>query len=110
MSLYADYLKEKTGHFVLEIENGFASYKYLDDGKTVYIIDIYVRPEFRKTKIASTIADSIVEIAVKNGCNSLLGTIMPSNKGSTTSLKFLLSYGMHLDSSANDLIVLRKEI
>jgi GNAT superfamily N-acetyltransferase len=110
-SLYAKYLKEKTSDQILETEHGFATYRYLDDGKTVYIVDLYVLPEFRKTKVASTIADQIVRQAKEtNGSNKLIGSVVPFSKGSTDSVKVLLAYGMSLDSSSNNFIIFRKDI
>lgn len=108
MSLYKEYLAEKTNDLILETEKGFATYRYLE--KSVYIIDIYVRPDFRKHKYASDLADIIVEEARGKGCTQLLGSIVPSNKGSTISLKVLLGYGMTLHSSGNDLIFFRKDL
>lgn len=110
MSLYADYLREKTTDNIIETDKGFATYRYLDNNKTVYIVDIYVRPDFRKTDVASTMADTIVEEAHKKGCNKLLGSVVPSNKNSTISMLVLLAYGMDLDSSSNDFVVFKKEI
>ena len=78
--------------------------------KTVYIVDLYILPDFRREHVASFLADSIVEEAKLKGCNKLLGSVVPSNKNSTTSLKVLLGYGMVLESSSNDFIVFRKDI
>lgn len=110
MSMYGAYLREKTQDSIIETEHGFATYRYLDNDKTVYIIDIYVLPDFRKSTVASTIADNIVEEAKKRGCTKLLGSVVPSNKNSTASLKVLLAYGMVLESSSADFIVFSKEI
>lgn len=111
MSLYADYLREKTDDIIMEDEGrSFVTYRYLPDKTTVYIVDIYVSPDFRKTNVASTIADEVVRLAKINGCTKLLGSVVPSNKNSTQSLKVLLGYGMVLESSSNDFIVFRKEI
>ena len=109
MSLYGDYLRERTFDEIIETEKGFATYRFMDDS-CVYIIDIYVKPEFRKSGAASDIADTIVEIAKKRGCYKLMGSVVPSTKGSTTSLKVLLGYGMSLESSSNDFIIFSKEI
>lgn len=109
MSMYAEYIHEKTNNLIMETEKGFATYKYLDE-QTVYILDIYVLPELRRTNAASTIGDNIVEIAKAKGCNRLLGSIVPSNKGSTESLKFLLAYGFRIESASNDFVVFKKEI
>ena len=109
MSLYAEYLTERTNDQILEVENGFATYRFIDND-TVYIVDIYVKPEVRKSKLASVMADEIAIIAKERGCTKMLGTCNPSTKGSTTSLKVLFSYGMELLSASNDLIVVQKEI
>lgn len=108
MSMFAEYLKEKTDDMIVETPEGFATYRYVDN--SVYIIDLYVKPDFRRTYAASTIADNIVDEALKHGCNKLLGSVVPSNKGSTDSVKVLLAYGMSLDSSSNDFILFKKEI
>lgn len=110
MSMYAKYIKEKTTDNILETDKGFATYRYLDNNKTVYIIDIYVLPDFRKTNVASTIADDIVKEAKVLGCTNLLGSVVPSNKSSTASLRVLLAYGMTLESSTNDFIIFKKDI
>lgn len=109
MSMYGEYVNERLGQFIIETEQAFITYRYQDD-KTVYIVDLYVRPESRKDKVASRIADLVVEEAKRKGCTRLLGSVVPSAKGSTDSLKVLLGYGMKLDSSANDFIIFSKEI
>lgn len=109
MSMYARYLTERTQDHILETEQGFATYRFTDE-KTCYIVDIFVEKDFRKSGVASDIADQIVGIAKKRGCTSLLGTVVPSARGSTASLKVLLGYGMSLDSSGPDFIVFRKDI
>ena len=108
-SMYGKYLKEKTNDAIIESEFGFATYRYIDPA-TVYIVDIFVLPDFRKTKVASAMADFIVEEAKNKGCNKLIGSVVPSNKGSTTSLKVLLGYGMNLKSSTNDFVIFEKDI
>ncbi len=109
-SLYARYLAERNGDHVLETECGFASYRYLDDGATVYIVDIYVAPGSRNDKWASSMADEIVKKAKDAGAKKLIGSVVPSTRNSTASLRVLLGYGMTLDSSGNDFILFKKEI
>lgn len=110
MSLYASYLKERLGDDILEVEEGFATYRFVEDGKTVYIVDIYTRPDCRKYGHATDLADTIGDIARKDGCTSMIGTIQPSAKGSTEGLKVLLAYGMRLESAGPDMLILRKEL
>ena len=109
MSFYADYLRERTNDEIIETEDGFATYRFIDP-QTVYIVDIYVRPEARLRGVASDISDMVVDLAKKRGCSRLIGSVVPSAKGSTASLKALLGYGFKLDSSTNDFIVFSKEI
>ncbi len=109
-SLYAQYLEERTKDKILECPFGFATYRYLDENKTVYIMDIFVSPEKRKEHWATTLANAIVKEAKEKGATKLLGSVVPSMRNSTVSMKVLLAYGMTLDSSANDYIIFRKEI
>lgn len=109
MSMWADYILEHRGDLMVESPVGFAVYRFLDE-KQVYIVDIYVKPEFRQAGKAASIADLVVEAAKRQGCTELLGTVVPSAKNSTASLKVLLGYGMSLKSSSNDLIVFQKAI
>jgi len=109
MSLYASYLKERTSDNIVELPEGFATYRLLNTNQC-YIIDIYVLPEYRKSGIASHLADTIVAMAKTQGCTELLGTVVPSTNSSTTSLKVLLAYGMSLHSADSNLIVCKKDI
>jgi len=110
MSQYADYLKERSNDLIIEGPEGFATYRYLDNKKTVYIVDIYTVPDFRQKGQASWLADAIVKEAKDRGCTELIGSVVPSMKNSTASLKVLLGYGMSLASAASDFILFRKEI
>lgn len=109
MSLYADYIKERNGDEIVESEIGFASFRYLNETQ-VYIIDIYIKPQFRKARAASTLADMIIELAKVKGCKELLGSVVPSSKSATDSLKVLLGYGMSIQSASAEMIIFKKDI
>lgn len=108
MSLYSSYLTERTYDQIIEHAYGFATYRFLED--RVYIVDIYIRPENRKQGFATKIANEIVDLAKAQGMKKVIGTVCPSAKGSTESLMVLLGYGMRLQSSGQDFIVMEKEI
>lgn len=110
MSLYGDYIRERTTDNIIEAPSGWATYRYLSDRKSVYIVDIYTVPEERKKGGASALADMIAEEAKERGYTEMLGTICPSAKGSTNSMKALLGYGFELMSASNDAIILRKDL
>lgn len=109
MSHYADYIRERTNDFILETPEGFATYRFMNE-KSVYIIDIYVIPELRKSKIASKLADQIGIIAKERGCTEMFGSVVPSAKGSDSSIRVLQAYGMRVYNASNDFIVFKKDI
>jgi GNAT superfamily N-acetyltransferase len=108
-SLYGQYIKERLGHGIVEIEHGFATFDYVSED-TVYIIDLYVVPEMRKSKIASTLADLICEQAKKDGKRYLLGSVDATAKTAETSHKVLLAYGMQVYKVAEPAVFYIKEI
>lgn len=108
MSFYSDYIKERTTDSIIETEYGFATYRYINEGRSVYIVDIYIIPDARKAHKASELAEQIMKEARSIGCGDMIGTIIPSNKGSSTSIDVLRAFGMELQSAGQDLIVFRK--
>lgn len=108
-SLYAKYLVERTNDLIIENEEGFATYRYINENQ-VYIVDIYVVPEARKKKLASAMADFIANEAKNKGCKEMIGTVVPSAKNSTASIQVLLGYGMSLHSATDNVVVFRKEL
>lgn len=110
MSLYSEYLTEKTNDEILETENGFATYRFIQFENIVYIIDIYVRPSHRKTGLASAMADEIAIKAKKRCITKMIGSVVPSAKNSDESIKVLQAYGMKLKSATNDFIIFEKDL
>lgn len=108
-SLYSQYIREKTNDYILENKKGFATYTFSNE-TDCWIKDVYIVPKYRKKGLMSQFGDEIAEIAKQKGCKRILGSIVVSTKNSTDALKALLSYGMKLDSSTNDFILLSKEI
>lgn len=108
-SLYARYIEEREGKHIVESDKGFATYSFHPD-ETCYITDIYVLPDFRQDGVASELANKIVEVAKEKGCKTLVGSVCPRAKGSTTSLKVLLGYGFDLWYSTGEMIFFRKDI
>lgn len=109
MSMYASYLKEHSGDSIIETDFGFVTYRFIND-KQVYIIDVYVEPEFRKQDKASDLANMVAEIAKQSGHNQMLGTVVPSLKNSADSMKVLLAYGMTPFAIDGNMVVFRRDI
>ncbi len=110
MSMYADYLRERTDDRIIETEKGFATYRYINDGSSVYIVDIFVAPAFRRDGAASELANRIAAEAKGQGATEMLGSVRPSAHGSTASLDVLRAYGMSLHSAVQDGIIMRKDL
>lgn len=108
MSLYAKYIAEREGKHIVETEQGFATYVFMEKG--CYIEDIFVLKEYRDTGVAAHLADIITDIAKEKGYNKLFGSVVPSANNSTVSLKVLLAYGFKLESCSNNFILMVKDI
>lgn len=107
--LYAQYLKDREGGEVFEIQNqGFAT--YFINNQECYIRDVYVVPELRKTGICSSMVESISKIAKTKGCNYLITTVMPTAPYSTESIKVVLACGFKLVNSNSQLVYFKKDI
>lgn len=107
-SLYAQYIYERQNKSIIEDENGFASYYYIND--SCYIEEIYVKRECRKAGIASKYADTIAADAKAKKARQLVGSINLNTNNATTSMKALLAYGFQLTSAANNMIYLTKAL
>lgn len=107
-SLYSFYLKEREDLETFQVDSGFAVYKIIE--QSLYIKDIYVVPQLRRTGCASTMADGLVLIAKQKGCKDMIGSVAPQAHDPTTSMKVLLAYGFSFFKIVQDLILFRKEI
>lgn len=107
-SLYAKYIHERLGKSILERPEGFVTYSFLGD--SMYIEDIFVLPEHRRSGVGTELANAVIDIAKSKGYNKIIGTVLPTANGSTDSLKALLWYGFQLHSLNGNLIVLTKEV
>lgn len=113
MSHYGEYIKERLGKLIIESDKGFASYYFTQHpkyGDVVYVEDIFVAREFRRTKAGTEMADFICDAAKGRGVKVLLGSVNPLANGSTESMKALFAYGMKLDCIHNDLVYLVKDL
>lgn len=108
-SMVKDYLKELKGLDIYETEDGFILYRIQEN--CLYVRDIYVIPERRKSKVAASMADELAVIIKKShGCNVMLGDVEPSNNNATDSIKVLLAYGMSVLEANDDEIIFYKQI
>lgn len=107
-SLFAQYIYERSNKSIIEDENGFATFYFIND--ICYIEDIYVKSDMRKHGIASKYADTILAQAKLKGAKKLMGSVNLKANNPTTSMKVLLAYGFDLAFNDNQMIYLQKEV
>lgn len=101
-SKFAEYIKERENAYVIETNKGFASYSIL--GEVCYIRDLYVLPEFRRSKVASDFAKAVAEAGKAAGCKTLVCGVAPQANGTTGSLSVILANGFELKSATETMI------
>lgn len=94
--MFALYKKELEGKEVHEVAGeGFAVYSFpKEKPDTVYIEDIFVVPEKRRTRAGTKIADTICVTAKARGCTKLLGSVNLQHPKLPESVAALSAYGM----------------
>ena len=107
-SLYAKYIQEREDGLIVENDFGFATYKIISDG--VYIQDIYVLPDKRKSGVAKALADQVCLIAKEKNLKLVFGSVDVRANHATDSMKVLIAYGMSVHSVAGNLIYFSKSI
>lgn len=110
MSLFGEYIKETQGKDIIEDENGFATFYPAFNNSYMYIEDIYVKPEKRKSAQASHYADCIAEVARQRGIPKLLGSVNLEIENPTRSVKVLLAYGFKVVETRDNVIYFEKDI
>lgn len=111
--MYEKYLYERENAFVEKDDRGFAIYKYeeIQGIKVVYITDIYVSPEHRKSYAASQIADRIAERAVNDqGCVFMIGSVDSTANEPERSERVLEGYGMSKFHTDGNVTYFRKQL
>ncbi|XP_045346247.1 thialysine N-epsilon-acetyltransferase isoform X1 [Leopardus geoffroyi] len=58
-------------------------------GRSVYLEDVYVKPEYRGQGIGSKIIKKVAEVALERGCSQLRLTVLDWNKGAVDLYKAL---------------------
>lgn len=107
MSLYSDYLHEM-GWGIVETDIGFATYKIT--GLTCYIQDVYIKPEYRSSKVSYAFADEITKHAQQAGCTLLTGTVDCTSPNWQKTRTYVLRYGFKITTEKQEYLVFSKEI
>ena len=83
----------------MQSDIGFATWKEQDDG--IYIVEIFVNPDKRQKRVASTLADQCIDQAKEMGVEvkSVYGSVSMLSNTSHLSLMALTLWGMKLHKS-----------
>jgi GNAT superfamily N-acetyltransferase len=109
-SHYGSYIYEREGKSIYEDERGFITYIFWNDLGSVYLEDIYVAPEYRRSKATFDLVKKVEDEARAKGYKTLVGSVKPRANGATTSLKGMLAHGFEVDSCDGTLIWFKRHI
>ena len=94
MSLYSEYINETGIKRIIEKDDAFATFHIRE--AECYIEDIYVRPPLRESRMASSICNEIMDIAKKEGCEYISGSINMTIKDPTNSALAMIKAGFKI--------------
>jgi len=104
--MWLDYVRERMPmKSVLETEKGFAIYYNIEVESAVYVEEIYVKPEFRRSDVAYNLMKEIVK---ESNMPFMLGSIDTTTEGTTASLKGMLKAGFEPYRTEGNLMFFRK--
>lgn len=107
-SLYAKYIKEREDADVIENEHGFLTYKVI--GKELAIDNLYVDSNYRKSGCCFSLVQEVEEIAKKQRCEIITGTIHLIDPGANITVQAALRIGFKIHSANNNKIIIYKNI
>lgn len=108
MSLWSDYVKERLGWSVLEVESGFIAYHLRPPECSIE--EFYVEPEQRGGLLPKRLADQVFRLAGEAGAERMWAKVTPGLPGAEHALRTNLRYGFKLAGTNGNDIILMKEI
>ena len=106
MTLYGRYIAEREDFSIIETDQGFATFKVV--ANTIYLRDLFVLPEFRRSKVASELCDQVCRVGRNLDCATLVGSLDPKALNANESLSAIMSYGMKLKGQQGSLLYFEK--
>jgi ribosomal protein S18 acetylase RimI-like enzyme len=108
MQLYRAYLKERENAELIERSWGWCSYRVEADH--VYLIDIYVLPQYRQHGKGTELLAAVENVARECGRPAVLGSIATNVQGADKMYNIMHGLGFKIHSSDKDIIYMIKEI
>ena len=101
--MYFDYLRETYNKTVIENETGVIVFSF--DKQTIYIEDLYVKPELRGKGYGKTMYNFVLDVGRQKGCRQSLISVVLSSKGSHKNLCMYIDKLGYTISRANDTVI-----
>jgi len=109
INLYGKYIKERENSEIHIHDNGFVTYKKIDD-ETYYLVDCFVEKEFRRTGLATQLGEEVCAIVKARGAKRVIGSISTDANGVTESLKAILAAGYKFASLQGTMLYFTKDL
>lgn len=110
MSLYAEYIKEREDADIIENDKAFLSYRYTRSRREIYIIDCFVKKEYRNQREAKKLFEQLEIRAKELDCLYILASVDMGTNGWEHSLSKLDKNGFIYDWKINTQVFVRKDI
>lgn len=110
--MWLEYVKERMPNkSVINRDGiGFAIYYIYEAEQAIYLEDIFIVKESRKTGVGKSILEEVENKAKEMGFRYVLGSIDPTTENTDISLKSMLNTGFKPYRIYNELLFLRKDI
>jgi GNAT superfamily N-acetyltransferase len=108
MELYRQYLQENYDYQLIYNKDSFITYEFTDD--YVYIIDIFVVKEKRKSGLGKALGEQVENIAKELGYNKVVGSVCKDTNDWQSSLEVLKRVGYAQYAEDDEMIWLVKYI
>ena len=108
MNLYAEYIEEREDAKLYHDEDGFFTYKLLNDA--FFVKDLYVRKEKRREGIGNKYAKKIEELAKKHDCLVIFCTVCVEANNWEVSKEYIESNDYSYVNKVDTMIYFKKEI
>lgn len=107
-SLYGNYISERSNGKILENDFGFIAYR-TDQGEC-YIIEMYIKPEFRRSKKGTELFSELELIARKERSRRIVAGIYIEDACSTITIAAAISAGFKIFSANGGIIQIEKPV
>jgi len=108
MELYKEYIAERENQHLFYNDKGFITWEYMND--SVHIVDIYVRPQYRKTGEGVSLEKVVLDEAKLRGYKTIICSACTDTNNWEKSLEILKKVGYEEILRESNMIWLCKQI